>query len=799
MDSICAEYYRPLWEEYHIFGYHCGAADGSGKEEGIAEKLKEYMSYTLDPNLGLKKEGEKGLELYGISIDSLSVGTLTGLMDYQGGLFLKEAVEYMKYKEVADGIALLLDKLSLLETPKKVSVIYKEKLAAEQELAKADKSILKLMKLLDGVKTSKTGIKLDRNGRLQTEESFVKMLCPETVSMASAAINHHAVFEAVKERYVSAPDIGGQIKQELAELISNQEEMIHISDEIDGASEALEEAKAQLAVQKTLEKEEDKETDPGEMDAPDQNNPQHLQDRVTAIEEQLSRLYGREGELRQEKQERISSVKDRLNNIKRLAGSIHPIIREAQEEINGIQPVIERGSALMRSFEERLAAEGSSLDTAFYESLQKSLEEMQHYISQQEGRKGISEMGPVLEKNYDCLTQARDTADQMLGCLTREDYSGAIYEADILLDGLKDYDIKSLCLDYSTLTLDQSGRENPAEQVFGQIKNGITGLVIEADKISEKKLTGLQLPSAEAALQTENQDFESMINGFFRAAIEGALGKEMEGLFDGFGNEARTEELIGESLDGLAKHLLFREYLREHFTCYRPEQNLRHTEKPSALNYEMEYLLIGEQSDRENLTAVLLKIIFFRMMLDFVTLLGDRAGCDEAKLAATAMVGFTGMPMLIHITQAILLLVWSFAEALADVCALLQGKEVPVLKERLTLKLPEIFLISHSYLKTKAAAYTETGRLSLSYEDYLRGYLMLKGGEEIIYRSMDLIQENLNLRYEESFHMRDCLFGLEAEAKYSIASRFLALPMVSRYLNKEITGYTFFEKASCSY
>lgn len=113
--------------------------------------------------------------------------------------------------------------------------------------------------------------------------------------------------------------------------------------------------------------------------------------------------------------------------------------------------------------------------------------------------------------------------------------------------------------------------------------------------------------------------------------------------------------------------------------------------------------------------------------------------------------------------------------------------------------MPEIFLISHSFLKTKAAAYTETGRLSLSYEDYLRGFLMLKGGEEIIYRSMDLIQENLNLRYEESFHMRDCLFGLEAEAQYSIASRFLALPMVSRYLNKEITGCTFFEKASCSY
>ena len=75
----------------------------------------------------------------------------------------------------------------------------------------------------------------------------------------------------------------------------------------------------------------------------------------------------------------------------------------------------------------------------------------------------------------------------------------------------------------------------------------------------------------------------------------------------------------------------------------------------------------------------------------------------------------------------------------------------------------------------------------------------MRAKEELIYRSMDLIQENLQLRYENDFRIQNCLFGLEAEAGYSVAPRFLALPIISRHFNKEIAGFRFLSKASYSY
>jgi len=132
MDSVLTEYYGPLWEEYHLFGLNIGNGTQEEKQSNMIDKLSEYMSYTFDPNKEVNQFLYKdSTEIYDISIDFLNISDQTMLMDYQGELLINEAVEYMKYEEVGDLAEALLNKASLLETPKKVSYLYEEKQKAD--------------------------------------------------------------------------------------------------------------------------------------------------------------------------------------------------------------------------------------------------------------------------------------------------------------------------------------------------------------------------------------------------------------------------------------------------------------------------------------------------------------------------------------------------------------------------------------------------------------------------------------------------------------------------------------------
>ena len=211
MDSVFAEYYGPLWEEYHIFGYYPGGGTEEERCKQISESVKNYMSYTFEPDKDLNlADSTESYELFNTELNSISVNNETMLMDYQGELLINEAVEYMKYSEMGNGMELLMDKLSLLQTPEKVSYIYEEKQKVEEELVEIDKGILKLMKLLDGLQTDKKGIEVTKKGELKTVDYFVKKICFGEVTKETVGINQDNIFQALKNSYVN-PSIDFEI------------------------------------------------------------------------------------------------------------------------------------------------------------------------------------------------------------------------------------------------------------------------------------------------------------------------------------------------------------------------------------------------------------------------------------------------------------------------------------------------------------------------------------------------------------------------------------------------------------
>ena len=196
---------------------------------------------------------------------------------------------------------------------------------------------------------------------------------------------------------------------------------------------------------------------------------------------------------------------------------------------------------------------------------------------------------------------------------------------------------------------------------------------------------------------------------------------------------------VGKS--SLSDRAFFAAYVKEHFSS-RVE-----TKEERVLDYEMEYLIGGKGSDRENLSVVCKRILQIRMVANYGYLLTDSAKRAEAKTMATALSTLMEAPALAGILEQGILLAWAYGEGIVDVRGLLKGNRVPLIKTSDTWQL------QLSNLATIGTSNEVTGEKNskegLSYEDYLTGLLLLEKTEKLSMRSLDLIESNLQIKTDQ--------------------------------------------------
>ncbi|HKL98408.1 MAG TPA: DUF5702 domain-containing protein [Mobilitalea sp.] len=801
MDSVLAEFYGPLMEEYHILGLDAAYGSSTVNEEEIARKLNDYMSYTITPNRDIS-DIKAYLELYDISVNSLSVTDRTGLMDFRGELLINEAVEYMKYRELGNGMELLLDKMSLLEEPKKIGVLYEEKLKVEEELVAIDEGILKLMFLLDGVAANEKGLITDNSGSPLAMDNFAKKICYGTATEEKVGINNHILFMVLREKYVD-PSIGfaslensfdrlDQLLQKISELEVERNQIIKLISDASDALSSLYAARNNIKIEKDNLK--------ANMESINAINSQ-----ISSCAEYISGLEGQKSEIEvtwtnceQEKAVCLEEISNQQNRLNLLIDPMVYILYEAERTIDTIMETASKADPLIDNYEKSLALQGEDLGEAIYESLMEGAQELKRYRTDNDTGYNFPLMKEIINKDYNLISSVQGLLMEGVQSFAASDYMNArecLGKAEELLTS---YKTEGLKLDYSTIVFTKKDDLNPLGMVKSLIEGGLTGLVIDPESISEAELTDALLPSdiaALAALEDEGGfDFASL----FEKMVIGGKKAGMGGLFSGFGDYS-ISALLGEGANMLAEHLLFQAYVQEHFYSLPMEGEDISARKPSVLSYEQEYLIVGKNSDRDNLVSLITRLIFLRTILDFASVLGDKDKWKEAKVTATALVGFTGLPILVSITQTILMVLLAFAEALVDTSALLMGKEVQLLKKKVTLGFYDLLNLSREAIQTKASLYPEKASgLSLTYQDYLKIFLFIKKKEDVSYLAMDLIQENLRIRYEDNFCFENCLFGFEAEAKFVIKEKFTALSFVKQHLNGQY-GYQYGVHVAYSY
>lgn len=216
---------------------------------------------------------------------------------------------------------------------------------------------------------------------------------------------------------------------------------------------------------------------------------------------------------------------------------------------------------------------------------------------------------------------------------------------------------------------------------------------------------------------------------------------------------------------GLTANLLFQEYLFGRFSQFRSEK------KEGVLDYELEYILCGKNSDEKNLKSVISRLLLMREGANFLYLVNDPLKKQEADAMALLLTGWIPVAGVQTVTSYALILAWACGESLLDVRELLAGGKVPLLKEADTWKLS---LSQIPGLVGMLDGVDGSGDNGLSYEEYLQILFMMGSSGKYPMRALDLIEGYVRTRPGlGNFRADYMVTKVKAKAEYCIPAVFL--------------------------
>lgn len=210
--------------------------------------------------------------------------------------------------------------------------------------------------------------------------------------------------------------------------------------------------------------------------------------------------------------------------------------------------------------------------------------------------------------------------------------------------------------------------------------------------------------------------------------------------------------------------------------------NYNNPEKNTVLKYELEYIISGKDSDKENLASVVEKIVLAKTGINMAYLITDKEKMEQVSAIAASVAIVTGLPFLEPVAKGVLISAWSMAEAVNDMKILLSEGKVALTK-------------SKGGWRTSIGNITNGGKKEdskgLSYKEYCQILIAVQNTGDSLYRIMDLIQINIQKRYNSEFLMSKSLTGFKLKATYETAPLFTAIPIVVNNLTEENNAYKY--------
>ena len=218
--------------------------------------------------------------------------------------------------------------------------------------------------------------------------------------------------------------------------------------------------------------------------------------------------------------------------------------------------------------------------------------------------------------------------------------------------------------------------------------------------------------------------------------------------------EVQTEK--EEKTDLVEKGLLIL-YAKAHFKNFLSKS--KEDDKKEALKYGLEYLIVGKESDEANLSSVANRIFGLRTIVWYGYFLTRKDKMAEAEAIAAMVASVLALPAAVEIIKYGIIMGWSMDESRKEVKILLKGEEIPL-------------------LPGKAEG------VKLKYQSFLDSFLVIASGKLPV-RMVKLIEQNIKLRYNDSFRADSLFAGVNGEVRVTTMPRIFRLAFLDGILQKK--------------
>jgi len=206
----------------------------------------------------------------------------------------------------------------------------------------------------------------------------------------------------------------------------------------------------------------------------------------------------------------------------------------------------------------------------------------------------------------------------------------------------------------------------------------------------------------------------------------------------------------------LIDNIIFNEYCVKKMGCYTNPA----TDEP--LQYQLEYLLEGHNSDIENLRGVCNTLVLMREVANLLYLMTDSLKVAEADALALTITSALLAPYLQPVVKYTLLAAWAYAESVVDVKHLLSGDKVPIIKSKKDWNLSLEGMLDYD----KFSGSDGKNEKGLDYTAYLRVLLAIEKEDKVVNRAMDLVEMYMRLKEGNHYFRLDaCISSVHAKIR----------------------------------